>query len=195
METSIDPPPILDILITGRATDLRTLKNTTAKKPYAVSPEVFGAWFTGYGKRTRGYQLRGGRSDHQPQRRAQAVVRHACPNPGAVHPGHPQGQGPGTQEGRGQAGGNQEGRRTEEDRCPHEARESPRRAEASNRIVTGAPGSAGRRSIRAPICTRFSIRTGRSRSRTAKVPPWFRARALGPHLPDQSRIPSSFGRA
>jgi hypothetical protein len=50
VETSIDPPPILDILITGRATDTRTLKNTTAKKPYAVSPEVFGAWFTGYGK-------------------------------------------------------------------------------------------------------------------------------------------------
>ena len=53
VETSIDPPPILDILITGRATDLRTLKNTTAKKPYAVSPEVFGAWFTGYGKDSR----------------------------------------------------------------------------------------------------------------------------------------------
>jgi len=50
VETSIDPPPILDILITGRATDARTLKNTTAKKPYAVSPEVFAAWFTGYGK-------------------------------------------------------------------------------------------------------------------------------------------------
>ena len=50
VETSIDPPPILDILITGRATDTRALKNTTAKKPYAVSPEVFGAWFTGYGK-------------------------------------------------------------------------------------------------------------------------------------------------
>ncbi len=50
VETSIDPPPILDILITGRATDARTLKNATAKKPYAVSPEVFAAWFTGYGK-------------------------------------------------------------------------------------------------------------------------------------------------
>jgi len=50
VETSIDPPPILDILIDGRATDARTLKNATAKKPYAVSPEVFGAWFTGYGK-------------------------------------------------------------------------------------------------------------------------------------------------
>jgi hypothetical protein len=50
VETSIDPPPILDILITGRATDTRVLKNTTAKKPYAVNPEVFGAWFTGYGK-------------------------------------------------------------------------------------------------------------------------------------------------
>jgi hypothetical protein len=51
VETSIDPPPILDILITGRATDLRTIKNTTAKKPYAVSPEVFGAWFTGFHKK------------------------------------------------------------------------------------------------------------------------------------------------
>jgi hypothetical protein len=50
VETSIEPPPILDLLITGRAIDARALKNTTAKKPYAVSPEVFGAWFTGYGK-------------------------------------------------------------------------------------------------------------------------------------------------
>jgi hypothetical protein len=50
LETSIDPPPILDILIKGRAIDMRTLKDTTAKKPYGVSPEVFGAWFTGYGK-------------------------------------------------------------------------------------------------------------------------------------------------
>jgi hypothetical protein len=49
VETSIDPPPILDILIDGRATDARTLKNTAAKKPYGVSPEVFCAWFTGYG--------------------------------------------------------------------------------------------------------------------------------------------------
>src|SRR5262249_23990327 len=50
VETSIDPPPILDILINYRATDARTLKNTAAKKPFTVSPEVFGAWFTGYGK-------------------------------------------------------------------------------------------------------------------------------------------------
>jgi hypothetical protein len=50
VETSIDPPPVLDILITGRATDMRTLKDATAKKPYGLSPEVFGAWFTGYGK-------------------------------------------------------------------------------------------------------------------------------------------------
>ncbi len=47
LETTIDPPPILDILITGRATDARTLKGP---KPYGVSPEVFGAWFTGFGK-------------------------------------------------------------------------------------------------------------------------------------------------
>jgi hypothetical protein len=50
VETSIEPPPILDILINYRATDARTLKNTAAKKPFTVSPEVFGAWFTGYGK-------------------------------------------------------------------------------------------------------------------------------------------------
>jgi hypothetical protein len=51
VETSIDPPPILDILITGRATDGKILKG---KKPangaYGLSPEVMGAWFTGYGK-------------------------------------------------------------------------------------------------------------------------------------------------
>jgi hypothetical protein len=47
VETSIDPPPILDILITGRAKDARTLKG---KKPFGLSPEVFGAWFTSYGK-------------------------------------------------------------------------------------------------------------------------------------------------
>jgi hypothetical protein len=45
VKTSIDPPPILDILITGRANDASTLKARTG-----VSPEVFGAWFTGYGK-------------------------------------------------------------------------------------------------------------------------------------------------
>ena len=50
VETSIDPPPILDILMTGRATDRLTLKNPKAGKYYFVSPEVFGAWFTGYGK-------------------------------------------------------------------------------------------------------------------------------------------------
>ena len=45
VKTSIEPPPILDILITGRADDEDTLKARTG-----VSPEVFGAWFTGYGK-------------------------------------------------------------------------------------------------------------------------------------------------
>jgi hypothetical protein len=47
VETSIDPPPILDLLINGRVTDARTLKGA---KPFGVSPEVFGAWFTGFGK-------------------------------------------------------------------------------------------------------------------------------------------------
>ena len=45
VQTSIKPPPILDILITGRATDESALKARQG-----VSPEVFGAWFTGFGK-------------------------------------------------------------------------------------------------------------------------------------------------
>jgi hypothetical protein len=50
VDTTIDPPPILDILITGRATDRAALKAVTAEAPEAaLSPEVFGAWFTGYG--------------------------------------------------------------------------------------------------------------------------------------------------
>lgn len=43
VDTSIDPPPIMDILVTGRAIDKRELKGHRG-----VSPEVFGAWFTGY---------------------------------------------------------------------------------------------------------------------------------------------------
>ncbi|AMV40405.1 hypothetical protein [Planctomyces sp. SH-PL62] len=50
VDSSIDPPPILDILIQGYANDGKLLKNKDGKKPYAVSPEVLGAWFTGYGK-------------------------------------------------------------------------------------------------------------------------------------------------
>jgi hypothetical protein len=49
VESTIDPPPILDILITGRAIDARTLK---ARK--GASPEVFAAWYTGYGKASSG---------------------------------------------------------------------------------------------------------------------------------------------
>jgi hypothetical protein len=45
VETTVSPPPVLDILITGRATDARQIKNHTG-----VSPEVFAAWFTGFGK-------------------------------------------------------------------------------------------------------------------------------------------------
>lgn len=52
VQTTIDPPPILDILITGRALDARTLRDAVGKaeKQVGVNPEVFGAWFTGYGK-------------------------------------------------------------------------------------------------------------------------------------------------
>jgi pentapeptide MXKDX repeat protein len=51
VQTTIDPPPILDILILGRANDVAALKAITQANPEAgVSLEVFGAWFTGYGK-------------------------------------------------------------------------------------------------------------------------------------------------
>ncbi len=58
VDTSIDPPPILDILVKGYALDARTLKNPAAKKNYwAVSPEVFCGWFTGYGKSMEGVTI------------------------------------------------------------------------------------------------------------------------------------------
>ena len=51
VDSTIDPPPILDILITGRADDRAKLKAITKESPeVGVSPEVFGAWFTGYGQ-------------------------------------------------------------------------------------------------------------------------------------------------
>jgi hypothetical protein len=48
VETSIEPPPILDILVQGYAIDLRDLKATPKR---GVSPEVFAAWWTGSGRR------------------------------------------------------------------------------------------------------------------------------------------------
>ena len=117
VETSIDPPPILDILITGRATDTANLKNTTAKKPYAVSPEVFGAWFTGYGK-LEGINYAEDVRIINPSAglkqwydtRARILEQYIQEIRKAKGPRR-------TEEGRGQAGGNQEGRRTEEDRA------------------------------------------------------------------------------
>jgi hypothetical protein len=47
VKSSIKPAPVLDILITGRATDEAAVKARTG-----VSPEVFGAWFTHYGQVT-----------------------------------------------------------------------------------------------------------------------------------------------
>ena len=49
VKTTIEPPPILDILITGRANDESTLK---ARR--GASPEVFGAWWSGSGKSASG---------------------------------------------------------------------------------------------------------------------------------------------
>jgi hypothetical protein len=58
VDTSIDPPPILDILIKGYAIDARTLKNPSAKKTFwAVTPEVFCGWFTGYNKTLEGVTI------------------------------------------------------------------------------------------------------------------------------------------
>ncbi len=54
VDTSIDPPPIMDILVTGRAVDKKALKD---KK--GVSPEVFGAWFTGYAPPLEGISAQG----------------------------------------------------------------------------------------------------------------------------------------
>ena len=48
VETSIDPPPVLDLLIQGYAVDRRDLKATPKR---GVSPEVFAAWWTGWGNR------------------------------------------------------------------------------------------------------------------------------------------------
>jgi hypothetical protein len=51
VKTTIDPPPILEILVTGRANDADALKAHSDETPeVGVSPEVFGAWFTGHGK-------------------------------------------------------------------------------------------------------------------------------------------------
>ena len=58
VDSSIDPPPILDILINGYAIDAKTLKNPAAKKTYwAVTPEVFCGWFTGYNKPLEGVTI------------------------------------------------------------------------------------------------------------------------------------------
>jgi len=58
VDSSIDPPPILDILIKGYAIDARMLKNPSAKKTFwAVTPEVFCGWFTGYNKTLEGVTI------------------------------------------------------------------------------------------------------------------------------------------
>ena len=49
VESTIEPPPILDILVTGRALDARDVK---ARR--GVSVEVFGGWFTAYNKAVDG---------------------------------------------------------------------------------------------------------------------------------------------
>ncbi|WP_020467140.1 hypothetical protein [Singulisphaera acidiphila] len=67
VQTSIDPPPILDILITGRATDEKAIKDRTG-----VSVEVFGAWFTSYGKAIEGVNATKDVRIHPPTKGLQA---------------------------------------------------------------------------------------------------------------------------
>ena len=79
VETSIDPPPIMDILVTGRAIDKRELKAHRG-----VSPEVFGAWFTGYAPPLEGITAQGDVRIFQPSQglkdlydaRAGVLARH-----------------------------------------------------------------------------------------------------------------------
>lgn len=49
VDSSIDPPPILDILVYGRADDKAELSKPKDQRK-GISPEVFGAWFAGQGK-------------------------------------------------------------------------------------------------------------------------------------------------
>ncbi len=82
VETSIDPPPILDILITGRATDARVLKNPSAKKPYGLSPEVIRRVVHGLRRAgVREHRLCARRPDRPPQPGAQVVLRPARGHP------------------------------------------------------------------------------------------------------------------
>lgn len=51
VDSTVSPPPILDILILGRANDKAALKGASKETPeVGVSLEVFGAWYTGYGQ-------------------------------------------------------------------------------------------------------------------------------------------------
>ena len=79
IDTSIDPPPVMDILVTGRAIDKRELKAHRG-----VSPEVFGAWFTGYAPPLEGITAQGDVRIFQPSQglkdlydaRAGVLARH-----------------------------------------------------------------------------------------------------------------------
>ena len=189
VETSIDPPPILDILITGRATDLRTLKNTTAKKPYAVSPEVFGAWFTGYGK-LEGINYAEDVRIINPSAglkqwydtRARILEQYIQEIRKAKGPA------PKKEEAKpAETKKAEEPKKTDDSHEARGAQEGLRRAAAID--CKGHPDRPVRRSIRAPVLP-FAICHARvRRSRTANVPPWFRARAIGLRLPDSRSNP------
>ncbi len=88
VDTSIDPPPILDILINGYAIDAKTLRNPAAKKTYwAVTPEVFCGWFTGYNKTLEGVTInpQTDLEDHQSQCGPENLVRSACQHAEQAH--------------------------------------------------------------------------------------------------------------
>ena len=123
VETSIDPPPILDILIKGYAIDARTLKNPAAKKTYWRSRPRSSAAGSRVTASSEGV-------DDQPQTDIrivnpsagpEGVVRPARRHPEQAHRRGPQGQGAGRAEAR---------RAKKEETKPAEAKkEEPKPAE------------------------------------------------------------------
>ena len=160
VETSIDPPPILDILVTGRATDARTLKNATAKKPYGVSPEVFAAWFTGYG--TQAFES----VDYVKDLR---IVNPSGGPQGAVRPagGHPPQRDRRGPQGQGTAGGRQ-ARREGRGEARREAKKKRRQAGGEARREAGRH-QEGRRAEEVTSLRRRRRRAPRLRSGDAHV--------------------------
>ena len=126
VETSIDPPPILDILITGRATDAPAEEplgeEAVRRQPRGLRRVVHRLQCAG----VREYRLRQGRADRPPQRGAQGVFRSAGGD--AEEPDRRGAQGQGAAAGR-QAGREAKPAEKKEAPKPAEKKEAPKPAE------------------------------------------------------------------